>query len=65
MTTDDKRQLKHIMQHVFRYLIFQSDVGLDYTEKFTAWKKVSISKHKNIIHICINIYVYDRFFGIF
>ncbi|XP_072751922.1 uncharacterized protein Nnp-1 [Anoplolepis gracilipes] len=39
MTTDDERQMKHIMQYVFRYLIFQSDVGLDYTEKFKAWKK--------------------------
>ncbi|XP_029169907.1 ribosomal RNA processing protein 1 homolog [Nylanderia fulva] len=38
MTTDDERQIKHIMQHVFRYLIFQSDIGLDYSEKFTAWK---------------------------
>lgn len=42
MTTDDERQMKHIMQHVFRYLIFQSDIGLDYMEKFEAWKKVKI-----------------------
>ncbi|XP_029670914.1 ribosomal RNA processing protein 1 homolog [Formica exsecta] len=39
MTTDDERQMKHIIQHVFRYLIFQSDVGLDYMEKFEAWKR--------------------------
>ncbi|GAB1865225.1 Ribosomal RNA processing protein 1-like protein [Camponotus japonicus] len=39
MTTDDERQMKHIMQHVFRYLIFQSDVGLDYMEKFKAWRR--------------------------
>ncbi|XP_050459340.1 ribosomal RNA processing protein 1 homolog [Cataglyphis hispanica] len=39
MTTDDERQMKHIMQHVFRYLIFQSDIGLDYMEKFEAWKR--------------------------
>lgn len=45
MTTDDERQMKHIMKHVFRYLIFQSDVGLDYMEKFKAWRKVS---NKNI-----------------
>lgn len=44
MTTDDERQMKHIIQHVFRYLIFQSDVGLDYMEKFEAWKRVSIKK---------------------
>lgn len=42
MTTDDERQMKHIMQHVFRYLIFQSDIGLDYMEKFEAWKRVNI-----------------------
>ncbi|XP_011871319.1 PREDICTED: ribosomal RNA processing protein 1 homolog [Vollenhovia emeryi] len=36
--THDERQMKHIMRHVFRYLIFQSDVGLNYMEKFNAWK---------------------------
>ncbi|KYQ47017.1 Ribosomal RNA processing protein 1 like protein [Trachymyrmex zeteki] len=38
ITTNDERQMKHIMQHIFRYLIFQSDIGLDYVEKFNAWK---------------------------
>ncbi|KYN01918.1 Ribosomal RNA processing protein 1 like protein [Cyphomyrmex costatus] len=38
ITTNDERQMKHIMQHIFRYLIFQSDIGLDYMEKFNAWK---------------------------
>lgn len=45
MTTDDERQMKHIMQHVFRYLIYQSDIGLDYMDKFKAWQRVS---NKNI-----------------
>ncbi|XP_018364160.1 PREDICTED: ribosomal RNA processing protein 1 homolog [Trachymyrmex cornetzi] len=38
ITTSDERQMKHIMRHIFRYLIFQSDIGLDYIEKFNAWK---------------------------
>lgn len=38
MSTVDERQIKHIMRHVFRNLIFQSDIGLDYMEKFGAWK---------------------------
>ncbi|KAL0112733.1 hypothetical protein PUN28_012183 [Cardiocondyla obscurior] len=38
ITTDDERQMKHIMRHIFRYLIFQSDIGLAYMEKFQAWK---------------------------
>ncbi|XP_066592488.1 ribosomal RNA processing protein 1 homolog [Prorops nasuta] len=36
---DDERQIRHTMQHVFRYLIHQSDIGLDYKEKFEAWKE--------------------------
>ena len=35
---DDERQIRHVMRHIFRYLIFQSDIGMDYTEKFEAWK---------------------------
>ncbi|XP_031843387.2 ribosomal RNA processing protein 1 homolog Nnp-1 isoform X1 [Nomia melanderi] len=35
---DDERQIRHVMRHIFRYLIFQSDVGMDYQEKFQAWK---------------------------
>nr|XP_012135471.1 PREDICTED: ribosomal RNA processing protein 1 homolog isoform X3 [Megachile rotundata] len=35
---DDARQIKHVMKHIFRYLIFQSDTGMDYMEKFQAWK---------------------------
>ncbi|KAG7204897.1 hypothetical protein KM043_005293 [Ampulex compressa] len=36
---DDERQLRHIMRHIFRYLIIQSDVGMDYMEKFKAWRQ--------------------------
>lgn len=39
---DDERQIKHVMRHIFRYLIIQSDIGMDYMEKFQAWKTVSI-----------------------
>ncbi|XP_043583299.1 ribosomal RNA processing protein 1 homolog isoform X1 [Bombus pyrosoma] len=35
---DDERQIKHVMRHIFRYLIFQSDIGMDYMEKFKAWR---------------------------
>lgn len=45
---DDERQIRHIMRHIFRYLIFQSDIGIDYMEKFKAWRDVSI----NIFIIC-------------
>lgn len=38
ITSHDERQIRHIMRHVFRYLIFQSNMGLDYMEKFNAWK---------------------------
>ncbi|KAG5316763.1 RRP1L protein, partial [Acromyrmex insinuator] len=38
ITTSDERQMEHIMRHIFRYLIFQSDIGLDYMAKFNAWR---------------------------
>lgn len=40
---DDERQIKHVMRHIFRYLIFQSDIGMDYMEKFKAWRSVNIN----------------------
>lgn len=36
---DDERHIKHTMRHIFRHLICQSDVGLDYMEKFAAWRQ--------------------------
>ncbi|KAK1124439.1 hypothetical protein K0M31_006794 [Melipona bicolor] len=38
ISMDDEKQIKHVMRHIFRYLIFQSDIGIDYMEKFKAWK---------------------------
>ncbi|CAL7944299.1 unnamed protein product [Xylocopa violacea] len=35
---DDEKHIKFVMRHIFRYLIFQSDVGIDYIEKFHAWR---------------------------
>lgn len=43
VSTKDERRMRHIMRHIFRYLIFQSDIGIEYTEKFDAWRAVSIS----------------------
>ena len=37
---NDLRQIKHVVKNIFRYLIFQSDVGMDYTEKFNVWRQV-------------------------
>ncbi|XP_051168130.1 ribosomal RNA processing protein 1 homolog [Leptopilina boulardi] len=36
---DDARQMRHIVKNIFRYLIFQSNIGMDYLEKFDAWRK--------------------------
>ncbi|KAG8041967.1 hypothetical protein G9C98_007271 [Cotesia typhae] len=35
----DEREIRHVTKHIFRYLIFQSDVGMEYMEKFDAWRK--------------------------
>lgn len=40
-TIEEERLIKHIMRHIFRYLIFQSNIGMDYREKFEAWKQVN------------------------
>ncbi|KRT79421.1 hypothetical protein AMK59_6968, partial [Oryctes borbonicus] len=36
---DDCRQIKCIEKNIFHYLMEQSDLGLEYEEKFNAWKK--------------------------
>ena len=38
MRMDDGRRIGHVMKHIFRYLIFQSDIGMDYMDKFKAWR---------------------------
>lgn len=61
MTTDDERQMKHIMQHVFRYLIYQSDIGLDYMDKFKAWQRVSNKNIQIYSNIYYNIFLMHMF----
>ncbi|EZA49980.1 hypothetical protein DMN91_011404 [Ooceraea biroi] len=34
----DARPRQQIQRHIFRHLIFQSDLGMDYTQKFEVWK---------------------------
>lgn len=36
----DNRQISHIRKFVFHYLLRQSDAGLEFEERFEAWKKV-------------------------
>lgn len=43
VTAKDGRQMNHVMRHIFRYLIFQSDIGIEYIEKFEAWRQVNTS----------------------
>ncbi|XP_056641334.1 ribosomal RNA processing protein 1 homolog [Diorhabda sublineata] len=38
-TSQDGREIKHIRKYIFSYLMRQSDVGLDYQEKYEAWKR--------------------------
>lgn len=39
---DDFREINHIKKHVFHYLIRQSDKGLEFEERFEAWRKVNL-----------------------
>ncbi|XP_044260629.1 ribosomal RNA processing protein 1 homolog [Tribolium madens] len=36
--SDDPRIIDHIRKHIFVYLIRQSDLGLEYDEKYKAWR---------------------------
>ncbi|EFA04899.2 ribosomal RNA processing protein 1 homolog [Tribolium castaneum] len=36
--SDDARVIDHIRKHIFIYLIRQSDLGLEYDEKYKAWR---------------------------
>ncbi|KAJ3651734.1 hypothetical protein Zmor_017752 [Zophobas morio] len=38
--SDDARVIDHIRKHIFVYLIRQSDLGLEYDEKYKAWKNL-------------------------
>ncbi|RZC42974.1 Nop52, Sulfatase, Phosphodiest and/or Metalloenzyme domain containing protein [Asbolus verrucosus] len=38
--SDDPRIIDHIRRHVFVYLIRQSDLGLEYQEKYQAWRNL-------------------------
>lgn len=39
--SDDTRQSNHVVQHVFRHLMEQTDMGIEYKEKFHSWRRVS------------------------
>ncbi|XP_066991152.2 ribosomal RNA processing protein 1 homolog isoform X2 [Anabrus simplex] len=36
---DEARSRTHVVQHIFHYLMKQSDMGIEYEDKFTAWKQ--------------------------
>lgn len=36
----DGRQIGHIRKFIFTHLIVQSDLGIEYSEKYEAWKAV-------------------------
>lgn len=37
----DYKLIQFVVRHVFNHLLFQSDAGREYKEKFDAWKSVS------------------------
>lgn len=39
--SDDIRQILHVKKCIFVYLIRQTDLGIEYQEKYNAWKSVS------------------------
>lgn len=38
----DYKLIQFVVRHVFNYLLFQSESGREYKEKFDAWKSVSV-----------------------
>lgn len=41
LSTNDMRLIKHITSSIFHPLIYQSELGQDYQEKFDLWKKTN------------------------
>lgn len=41
LSTNDMRLIKHITSSVFHSLLYQSELGQDYQEKFDLWKKTN------------------------
>lgn len=37
---EDHREINHIKQNVFRYLMRQSDKGIEFEKRYAAWRKV-------------------------
>lgn len=40
-TQPDYKLVRHVLRNIFNHLLFQSDMGRDYKEKYDAWKAVS------------------------
>lgn len=41
-TQPDYKLVRHVLRHIFNHLLFQSEMGREYREKFDAWKAVSL-----------------------
>ncbi|XP_065089768.1 ribosomal RNA processing protein 1 homolog [Ochlerotatus camptorhynchus] len=41
LSTNDMRMIKHITSSIFHPLLYQSELGQDYQEKFDLWKKTN------------------------
>ncbi|XP_053694802.1 ribosomal RNA processing protein 1 homolog [Sabethes cyaneus] len=41
LQTNDRRMIKHITSSIFHYLIYQSELGQAYQEKFELWKNTN------------------------
>uniref|UniRef100_A0A1B6CAA2 Ribosomal RNA processing protein 1 homolog n=1 Tax=Clastoptera arizonana TaxID=38151 RepID=A0A1B6CAA2_9HEMI len=39
-SSSDGRVVSHISRHIFLHLIYQSEAGIEYQEKFNAWKQL-------------------------
>ncbi|XP_058449811.1 ribosomal RNA processing protein 1 homolog [Malaya genurostris] len=48
--TNDRRMIKHITSSIFHNLLYQSELGQDYLEKFDFWKKTAFVTG-NIDHV--------------
>lgn len=41
-TQPDYKLVRHVLRHVFNHLLFQSELGREYQEKYNAWKEVCV-----------------------
>lgn len=56
----DYKLIQYVVRHVFNHLLFQSESGREYKEKFDAWKSVSLKSVAKLVFIVYAAAVFNE-----